>query len=77
MRTRVWLGLGLALAASVDARSTRTEPEARWQAWEQHQALQQSSWFGGLQWHLQAAVLDLGQPSFVFQSTNVFDCQFQ
>jgi hypothetical protein len=34
-------------------------------------------WFGGLQWHLQAAVLDLGQPSFVFQSTNVFDCQFQ
>lgn len=50
MRTRLWLGLGLALAASVDARSTRTEPEARWQAWEQHQALQQSSWFGGLKW---------------------------
>jgi hypothetical protein len=34
-------------------------------------------WFGGLQWHLQAAVLDLGQPNFLFQSTNVFDCQFQ
>lgn len=33
-------------------------------------------WFGGLQWHLQAAVLDLGQPNLVFQTSNVFDCQF-
>lgn len=50
--TLLTLTVGLLLCGAAAARdtTTRTDPEQRWQAWEQHQALGASSWFGGLQW---------------------------
>ena len=36
------------LAAKAD--TARTDPDARWRSWEQHQAMEASSWFGGLEW---------------------------
>ena len=50
MRRTLVLALAFVLASPLAAKSTRTEPDARWQAWEQHQALQQGSLFNGLKW---------------------------
>jgi hypothetical protein len=50
MRRTLALAVALALAAPLVAKTTRTDADQRWQAWEQHQQLQQSSLFGGLQW---------------------------
>lgn len=44
------LALAVALTAPLAAKTTRTDADSRWQAWEQHQQLQEQSLFKGLKW---------------------------
>lgn len=44
------LSIAAILASTASAATTRTAPEARWQAWEQHRQLEQDSLLKGLQW---------------------------
>ncbi len=50
MRHALTLAIAIALATPAVAKSTRTDADTRWQAWEQHQQLDQSSLFAGLRW---------------------------
>lgn len=50
MRRTLLLALAVSVAAPVAAKTTRTDTDTRWKAWEQHQQLQQNSWFNGLKW---------------------------
>ncbi len=50
MRHALTVAIAIALAAPAVAKTTRTDAETRWQAWEQHQQLDRSSLFGGLKW---------------------------
>jgi photosystem II stability/assembly factor-like uncharacterized protein len=50
MRHALTVAIAVALATPALAKTTRTDADARWQAWEQHQQLEQSSLFGGLKW---------------------------
>jgi photosystem II stability/assembly factor-like uncharacterized protein len=50
MRHALTVAIAIALAAPAFGKTTRTDAEARWQAWEQHQQLEQSSLFAGLKW---------------------------
>ncbi len=50
MRRSLMLAIALTLAAPLSAKSTRTDADTRLNAWQQHQTLEQSSWFGGLKW---------------------------
>ena len=50
MRPMLVLALAVALTAPLAAKTTRTDADSRWQAWEQHQQLQEQSLFKGLKW---------------------------
>jgi photosystem II stability/assembly factor-like uncharacterized protein len=50
MRHALTVAIAIALAAPAFGKTTRTDADARWQAWEQHQQLEESSLFGGLKW---------------------------
>ena len=50
MRHALTVAIAIALAAPAVGKTTRTDADVRWQAWEQHQQLEQSSLFAGLQW---------------------------
>lgn len=61
MRHSLALAIALALTSSAGAKTTRTDAELRWKAWEQHQQLEQASLFGGLKWRSIGPVVQGGR----------------
>lgn len=50
MRHALTLAIAIALASPALAKTSRTDADTRWRAWEQHQQLERESLFGGLKW---------------------------
>ena len=50
MRQALTIAIAIALASPALAKTSRTDADTRWTAWEQHQQLERDSLFGGLKW---------------------------
>ncbi len=50
MRHALTIAIAIALASPALAKTSRTDADTRWQAWDQHQQLERESLFGGLKW---------------------------